>query len=216
MVTALYERDRTLYAVLTDVIGGVLSAYNQDTSAWVAWTAITTAQWTSDYLIYPMTESDDSDSIGSGIYSATVPDGSTANATVLIYEQIGASPDKQYDVILGDDVLAATRTAAEAVQTQVGTAGAGLTSIGDARLANLDAKVSTRALASDLVLMSGFVELLAEGINEVKEAAEAAKTNTDPLATMIADGAFTEAAIGNVVGAGPSITTKQTNVVVRD
>jgi hypothetical protein len=77
------------------------------------------------------------------------------SAEARYIEWIGAVVD--YDTLT---TLQDVQTRVIDLQTQVGTDGAGLTAIGDSRLANLDATVSSRASASALTTVDGKVDTL--------------------------------------------------------
>lgn len=79
----------------------------------------------------------------------------TVSAEARYIEWIGAVVD--YDTLT---TLQDVQTRVIDLQTQVGTDGAGLTAIGDARLANLDATVSSRASAAALTTVEGKVDSL--------------------------------------------------------
>lgn len=91
----------------------------------------------------------------------TEDDGGTPRFTTNALEQAptgGSAPSAasiRAEIDSNSTQLAAIRADTEDLQTQVGVAGAGLTAIGDTRLAQLDAAVSSRASASALATTDG-------------------------------------------------------------
>jgi hypothetical protein len=135
----------TLYAVLLNSTGQVWNG--------ATWEAIAGANWTTYDLA--MTEA------AAGIYLANMPAVALGAYSYVVYAQAGVNPATT-DAIRGvgyiqwDGSAELPLAVIEAQTDDIGIAGAGLTALGDTRLANLDATISSRSTyAGGAVALTG-------------------------------------------------------------
>src|SRR5690606_12144092 len=212
-----------LFALIFDPAtpGNVFVADGSSSAAWATATASDAAL--DDYDV-PMTDA------GSGHYFADLPAGLSAATTYIVhvYERAGADPDTSdlanllWAGTVGPEIDSrasqATASAIEAdtqdIQTQIGTAGSGLTNLGDTRLANLDAAISSRgtadpgdamALVDDAITASKFDESTAFPL-------ASADSGSTQIARTGADGKTLEDISEQITGiaspAGPGSTSQ--------
>lgn len=158
-------------------------------------------------------------SIGKKLADWVIGTAQTGDAFARLGAPAGASVSA--DIAAVKAQTGAIETDTQDLQTQVGTAGAGLTALGDTRLANLDATVSSRlAPAGTLATVTNLTNAPTSGdlTATMKTSVTTAATAATPTAAAVtgAVGSVTGNVGGNVTGSVGSVTAPVTAGTVSD